>query len=331
MEPEREQRASAGVRGAAAADTGEGEDLSRGRDEEGADSISEMLDALRKEIQADTERFIKQHDQTTMAAVARLVRTQGEQNDAKFAHVRSDVSAAAERARGLERERADMRAELARVSAGLALAERNYPIVGSDPKYDRELDPTLLRIHTKEHVARADMVDLVWEKLVDPAGVPAAEAFLEESADSAKYFTLRFLGGPWLAASRVRDANGCLRGPNGWERLHVKSVAGPMVPVYVSMDESPKMVRLRIEVKKLRDAYSEVMGGARKVYGIKSEGAISIDWTPVVRLGGVDSKEEKSYLLWNNDMADRLNVDKAAVEAAFLAKTRKPEVFWSSV
>ena len=165
MEPEREPRACAGERGAAAADTGEGEGLPRGRDEEGSDSITEMLEALRKEIQADTERIIKQHDQTTMASVARLVRTQGEQNDAKFAHVRADISAAAERARGLERERAEMRAELARVSAGLALAERNYPIVGSDPSYDRELDPTLLRIHTKEQVARADMVDLVWSAL----------------------------------------------------------------------------------------------------------------------------------------------------------------------
>ena len=330
MEPEREHRACAGDRGAAAADTGEGEGQPRDQVEQ-SDSITEMLEALRKEIQADTERIIKQHDQTTMASVARLVRTQGEQNDAKFAYVRADISAAAERARALDRERAEMRADLARVSAGLALAERNYPIVGSDPSYDRELDPTLLRIHTKEQVSRADMLSLVREKLVAPAGVPDDEAVLEETADSAKDFVLRFLGGPWLAASRAREANGCLRGPNGWERINVKSVAGPLVPVYVSMDESPKMVRLRIEVKKLRDAYSEVMGGARKVYGIKSEGAISIDWTPVVRLGGTESKEERSYLLWNNDMADRLNVDKAVVEAAFLAKTRKPEVFWSSV
>ena len=208
MEPEREHRACAGDRGAAAADTGEGEGLPRGRDEEGSDSITDMLEALRKEINADTERIIKQHDQTTMASVARLVRA-------------------------LERERAEMRVDLARVSAGLALAERNYPIVGSDPSYDRELDPTLLRIHTKEQVSRADMLSLVREKLVAPAGVPDAEAILEETADSAKDFVLRFLGGPWLAASRARDANGCLRGPNGWERINVKSVAGPLVPVYV--------------------------------------------------------------------------------------------------
>ena len=233
MEPEREHRACAGDRGAAAADTGEGEGLPRGRDEEGSDSITDMLEALRKEINADTERIIKQHDQTTMASVARLVRTQGEQNDAKFAYVRADISAVAERARALERERAEMRVDLARVSAGLALAERNYPIVGSDPSYDRELDPTLLRIHTKEPVSRADMLSLVREKLVAPAGVPDAEAILEETADSAKDFVLRFLGGPWLAASRARDANGCLRGPNGWERINVKSVAGPLVPVYV--------------------------------------------------------------------------------------------------
>ena len=51
----------------------------------------------------------------------------------------------------------------------------------------------------------------------------------------------------------------------------------------------------------------------------------------MVRLDGVDSKEGKTRLLWNNDMSDRLNVDKAAVEAAFFSKIRKPEVVWSSV
>ena len=117
MEPERKRRASAGARGAAAADAGEGEGHPRDQDDEAADSIDDMLEAMRKEIAADTERIIKQHDQTTMASVAKLVKTQGEQNDAKFASVRSDISSVAERARVLEDEQAKMRADLARVSA----------------------------------------------------------------------------------------------------------------------------------------------------------------------------------------------------------------------
>ena len=331
MEPERKRRASAGARGAAAADSGEGEGHTRDQDDEAADSIDDMLEAMRKEIAADTERIIKQHDQTTMASVAKLVKTQGEQNDAKFASVRSDISSVAERARILEDEQAKMRADLARVSAGLALAERTIPIVEEDLSYDRDPDQTFLRIRAKEQVARDDILSLVREKLVAPAGIPEAEAVLAETAASARDFVLRFTGATGLAAGRARKANECLRGASGWERLNVKSVAGPMVQVFVSKDESPKMVRVRMEVKKLRDAYIEVMGEARKIFALRSEGALSVDWTPVVRLDGVDSKEGKTRLLWNNDMADRLNVDKTAVEAAFLSKIRKPEVVWSCV
>ena len=67
----------------------------------------------------------------------------------------------------------------------------------------------------------------------------------------ARRFTARVLGSKTEASSRATALVKHLRTSAGWRTFQVISTDGAVVPMYVSTDKSPKMVRGEVQSKKM--------------------------------------------------------------------------------
>lgn len=123
---------------------------------------------------------------------------------------------------------------------------------------------------------------------------------------------------------------GALRGPSGvWRQVQVRAPTGEDLPLYISEDQSPRMVRQSVLsqtlVKCLREVHDD-----RQFFFQRTAGTISSSWRAVARVVCA-TKEGEPQIEWNAAVVGDFGVDKQRVKAVFeagLAAGAPEEVRW---
>ena len=198
----------------------------------------------------------------------------------------------------------------------VVVAERADPAPRVAPSFDRQADPTVIKVNSKSYVSKDSVLGQI-DILADRVGMDR-DRYLVKGDPVSKFFTVQFKGTPSIAAAAVSTLLGTLKlGDGEWERVLVQAPGGSRVQIYLGPDKSPKQVKTEILTKK---TYSILQAaGVKDLTLNRRRGQVLQDWEPLA-LVEVTSQDEAS-LLWNAELRDRLQIDKEKVLEAFSKKS----------
>ena len=285
-----------------------------------ADLKTEITEANQREIQQATNRM----ENNINTSFARLVRGVDEANQRRFHSIEHDINAIKSQASIVETEQQAQRAELDRMAAALSRAESyEIPAPQSDD-FERNIDPSILRINTSHPINLANLkttVDAWLQK--DFAGQYLLRG---PEVEEGTKFVVKFKGTPDLAGSKVQKANAILRQDDGkWQRLKATTRNNIETNVFISTDKNRKMVKTEIVTKKLKDIFEKIHPD-QKFHSNRQKGLVYRPWKPAIAM--VVIKPDNVTLQWNNSQVDE-SIQKEAVAEAFREAQEGTAIQWS--
>ena len=149
-----------------------------------------------------------------------------------------------------------------------------------DGEWDRQEDPSILRIRTREDVSRDKVLRLV-ESLVSRAGLTPSSTWSLAGDAVGRLFAVQFTCGGANSGRHVGKIISVLRGSGGWEEVLLPSIAGPDTNVFISRDENKRSAKLRFYLRPLPSLMQELQ--PHKKWFTKS-GRLSAQWTPILEI-----------------------------------------------
>ena len=209
---------------------------------------------------------------------------------------------------------------------------KDFDFTLEDVTWDRDPDPTILRINTQSHVLKADLqaeLEDNWNRDLEPTDW----VLLGTETGASQRWVLRFRGPcPRSAARKAAKAFGLQKDAEGaWEDIHCKTPTGQLAKVYISKDKSPKAQKLEMHTKRLHKTLCSLLPDipSWKIYKDLAGGIVSIGWQRVVKVDLV-SKSLPPTLLFNEKCCTELGIAKETVKKAFEGFKARPsdEEMW---
>ena len=198
----------------------------------------------------------------------------------------------------------------------------------ADSAWDRQEDPTVLRIRAGKPVAKAGVLGLFKELLVR-AAVPSDVPFFVTSGDEVdSHFAVQFRGPSGAGARHVSKVLGVIKGKPGtpWESLPISAVDGAPTQLHLGRDENAKNQKTRFLTRKARDVFKEQLP-SKAWFG--RDGTVSANWKPVLEV--VPSFQGPPSLHWSARGLRYHGLERATLEplvkAALVEEVEDPE--WS--
>jgi len=284
-----------------------------------------VFDTFRKDFFGDMVKDVTTElDKKCTGKLESLFRDYDKAVTKKFEAHEHDIADLRARADATEEAQKKMKDDIERIRAALAVAESAAADVTAaiqNDEFDRDPDPTIIRLNAAESVAHesvktavsewialADIVDDQWELQGDPRGI-------------SRNFVIKLRGAPGLAARRVKKCLGLRRNADGsWRpNMKVTSPLGREIEVYVSPDKSPKQLRTEQGGRRLLKAFRAVHPN-KATHLDKRSGMVSVEWKPCARV--TPNAEPNSYVvMWNHSVVTQTQVQKAQIMDVFNSET----------
>lgn len=213
----------------------------------------------------------------------------------------------------LQRQHADLLAQIQQVPSSLAMAEKAVGNELPDPEtFDRAPGPSILHINTAGLVALESLqaaVSDVWES----AGVKKEDVRLIWPT-LGKDFYIKFNGAHGFASKRGRKAFDLLRSQDGtWKKYHVEPLGGSRIDVFISKDKNKKTLREEAAARKLLRAFRQIYED-KKPHLVKKDSSITVDW---VHVAEIEATPEQTKVLWNHAGVQKAGIVKNKIMEAF--------------
>ena len=291
--------------------------------------LHKLLDNLKSEINNSTntsiEVLIKDYD--------KFNNKRHQKNEAAIQSIQADQRASQgshdtlrRRQDTLEEQVADMRRTLE-----LASTAPNGEEYRANDGYERQPDPTIIRVNTAQMVSK-DAVITMARPWLEPLSLRFQQAWSVSGGPQplAKSWTIVFAGEPSLAERRVRKALAALRLPDGtYTDLYVLSPDQSSGRAYASADQNLKQLITAQATKKLlavlKQRYPRLAW-----FPLKRDGICCIGWEKAVMV--LPSPDRQVQIQFNPESEKKFSLDKDAIRAAFetaWAPALAPEVAWS--
>ena len=178
--------------------------------------------------------------------------------------------------------------------------------------FDRQTDPSLIKINSKTHVAKSAVLEAV-KLLADKAAIKY-DRFEIKGDPVSRWFTIQFKGTPILSSAAASSVLATLKREEGeWERVLVASPTGGLVQIYLGPDKSPKQVRTEIMAKRAFGILEKE--GISNLSLNRRRGQVLCDWVPLLMVEIVD--KDIANILWNAELRDSLGINKGKVLELF--------------
>ena len=256
----------------------------------------------------------------------------------KFTKVDEDMATLLARIEALEAKGAAADAEQAvgwpRLSRemGSSTASTAPPTEAGDlaaSSFFRSPDPAVLRLRAERLVPQKSAITVV-EGLLHTAALEKKLLQWDKTEAASKVFTARMEGDALTATRRLQKLLLAQKNPDGtWGQLAVADPEGRSAKAWLDLDKSRAQVKLEMLTKRaltgLKEKYPAEADGLR---ARKSEGSISLEWTPLLRIRVLN--EEQYACRWNQAALEKKHWPQAEVEAHVRAHIAKatPDVRW---
>jgi len=292
--------------------------------------LDAVLASLRGDIQCHVDQSTRNMQDSITNAFSSAVRQLDERNERRFLTLEADLSSTTTSLDKVEKEQASMWKTIRMLQQDLQTAEASAPL--RDPgdsateRFDRKIDVTILKVNTKEMVAK-DAMATVMSTLLEEADI-RNDQYSIQGMELAKKFTIRFTGTAQTAERRANKVFGLLRREDGsWRKFTCPTPAQRECDLFIGTDKSPKQVKTEMEGKRLWQSFKDKYAHLNPHF-LRKEGIIQIGWVPVAKLE-IQPGEEPTQILWNNKAVSDHGIDKDALVASFrLFRNPSEPVVW---
>ena len=213
----------------------------------------------------------------------------------------------------------------------VARAEVQPPRAVPNPTFDRDPDPTKLKVNGLESFAKEALGAVVSSLLKEDGKDPAIASIV--GSNVGKKFSVQFSGAGQIASENAARFLQFLKNGDGtWKEISIQvpGSGSRSQRLYFGPDISPRQERIEQLTKKLADVIKSKVEDPKTVFARKREGIVTLDFVPLASIL-VPSPNECS-LRWNTELVQSTGFDKDALALLFKAKSRPAaaDVKWCS-
>ena len=281
---------------------------------EGEDVIDrETLESLFSEWKADVTQNIQQSTEVLFKKYDNGVQK-------RFNKIETDVWTLRQGMQNTADDHAKMHGDIEKLERALEIAESSDAIRKSidQERFDRDIDPTFVRINAEQEIEFQNLQKTVSEWLdKDFAGLYEVQGI---TAKPVKNITVSFKGPSISAAKRVEKCLGNLRNVDGtWTQLYATNERQQHVKVFEGPDKSQKQIRTETDSKRLLKCFEQVHSD-KSFKCLRREGIISCRWKQIARV--VPKSSGETTVEWNHTCIDEFNIFKDAMLNSFRSSSR---------
>ena len=309
-----------------------GDNVSRSELDAILESVESRINGSIEAVEGRINESIKVSASEVKATFSSGLRQYDESVQRRFSHVESDVTAVQKRLEASEKDNEKLWDAVGHLQRSMAIAETAVPHKEdfSDESFNRKVDATILRISSKAILAKSAVQSCIASWLGE-ADLDTSQYELQR-LDSSKKFVLQFKANAGTAKSRASKAFVLLRGSDGkWKDFSVSKPSGGEERLFISRDKNGAQVKRELDTRRLAGAWRAVCTDRPDFHVNKSEGVISINWVPVVRVDP-QAGDDPSHLRWNSKWISENTINHEAVAAEYKSLSRpRQEVSWTSL
>ena len=185
----------------------------------------------------------------------------------------------------------------------------------TDLGWDGEADPTILRGFCHNLISK-DGFRAGTAEWLHNLGMEENVAFRIDGAVEVldQNWVLQFLGSVDEASRKCRQAHNALKlSRSQWLQIWVMGPTGHWVQCHISQDKNARRRATEISTKKATEVLARHIDETEfgPLFGMKPEGGIFVNWTPLVLV--VPLQSGSVQLQWSDDMVAHCRLDKALV------------------
>jgi hypothetical protein len=317
----------------------------RGDDDNGGDSSSlthEDLDEFRKQLMVDVDASISKSitefgnifGPRAFSSTAELVKKLDVKTEKRFSTVEKDLNELRHGHASLQRQQEEQQKQIKDLQQAMAVAEATVPIKDTLDfnEFNRQVDSTILRINTGEHVNKGDITRILRPWLLE-ADCDESEAEIM-GHDVARRFIIQFKGSAGLAVRYLKKAQQLLRDQHGsWRTFDEPQLAasGGSTKLYIDFDKNACQQKRERDGKRLKQSFQQLYPS--KVFNFnRADGLFTYKGVPLA-LREPQNDNLPSGVKWNLSAVADAEVDRDAVLADFKTKAKSKasasDVAWS--
>jgi len=230
----------------------------------------------------------------------------------------------------LEGNAEQIRQDAVDLSNRVAQAEVQPPRAVPNPAFDRDPDPTKLKVNGQDSFAKEKLAAVVASLLEEDGKSPAIASIV--GSNVGRKFFVQFSGAGQIASENAARFLKFLKNGDGtWKEISVQVPGSDSRSqrLYFGPDISPRQERIEQLTKKLAGIIKSKVKDPKTVFARKREGVVTLDFEPLASIL-VPSPNECS-LRWNTDLLQSTGFDKEDLAQQFKAKSRSAaDIRWSS-
>jgi hypothetical protein len=230
----------------------------------------------------------------------------------------------------LEGNADQIRQDAEQLSTRVARAEVQPPKAVPNAAFDRDPDPTKIKVNGPESFAKEELAAVV-SSLLEQDGKSPDTASIVGSNVSRK-FSVQFAGAGQIASGCAQRFLQFLKNGDGtYKQIDVK-VPGPgnkSQQIYFGPDSSLRQERIEMLTRKLAKIIKTKVDDPKTVFARKRDGVVTLDFVPLASIL-VPSPNEHS-LRWNTELLQTSGLNKEDIIQQFKAGNKSADgVKWSS-
>ena len=236
------------------------------------------------------------------------------------------ITAISSRTAVLETANAELKASVAKLENLVSQAEARAPALNLDAlgAWNRDPDPTVFWCSCSQDFNQPELERALQQWFTDANIEPAHVVY--NTVGPAKRHSFQLSGGTLVAEPRAQRLHAALRIGKAWRTFSVATSPGTAIPLYVSADKSPKMVRQEVHAKRLANiiqskkqhmalrvhrtlGYVATAGEAlvRLHVGLSSDAPTRLQWSAAAATKGIDEATQRAITTeFNSNFADPL-------------------------